>query len=289
VISIAPKCHSRFTRRSLLLAAGAGAAGGFAIAAQPATARASLAGRILPVGAPGGLFVGLQSYPQTLALADGEVVLTLDDGPLPGPTDRVLDAIGAYGASATFFLIGRNAVTAPGLVRRMAAEGHTVAHHTMHHPWTLRQRSVEVGIREIEQGIAAVDGALGRAAASAPFFRYPGFAGTPQLDAWLAGRNMAVFGADLWASDWTAMSPDRQLSLVMGRLSRARKGIILLHDVVGQTAAMFPAFLGALAAGGYRVVSLVPGSAAPATVTARPGWRSRTDQLIAQRKAGASR
>ncbi|MGL4437999.1 MAG: polysaccharide deacetylase family protein [Bosea sp. (in: a-proteobacteria)] len=268
------------SRRSLIAAAGLSAA--WPVWAQ---ARCSLAGRTIAVGAPGGLSIGLQSYPQTLALDDREVVLTLDDGPLPGPTDRVLDALRLHDAKATFFLIGRNAVANPGHVRRMAAEGHTVAHHTMNHPWTLRQRSIDVGIQEIEQGIRAVQSVQGLSTASVttPLFRYPGFADTPALNSWLARKNIAVVGSDLWASDWTAMSPERQLNLLMGRLARARKGIILLHDVVGQTAAMFPAFLQALCSGGYRIVSMKPGPFAPALVQAAGGWRSRTDRIIAGR------
>lgn len=250
-----------------------------------AQARCSLAGRTIAVGAPNGLAIGLQSYPQTLALEDREVILTLDDGPLPGPTDRVLDALRLYDAKATFFLIGRNAAANPGHVRRMAAEGHTVAHHTMNHPWTLRQRSFAAGIQEVEQGIQAVQSAQGlsRSGIATPLFRYPGFADTPALNAWLAAQNVAVVGCDLWGSDWTPMSPERQLNVLMGRLARARKGIILLHDVVGQTAAMFPAFLQALCHGGYKVAGMTSGPFAPSLSLAPGGWRSQTERIIASR------
>jgi peptidoglycan/xylan/chitin deacetylase (PgdA/CDA1 family) len=274
---------SAFTRRGLIVAgAAAAAAAPLRVWAQP---YCHLGGRTLSVGAPNGLAIGLQSYPRTLALAPGEVVLTLDDGPLPGQTDRVLDALRLYGAPATFFLIGRNAAANPHLVRRMAAEGHMVAHHTLTHPWTLRQRSFEAGVRDIEDGIRAVQTAQGIAgsAVATPFFRYPGFADTERLNDWLAMKGMVTFGSDLWGSDWTPMSPERQLSLLMGRLKRAGRGIILLHDVVGQTASMFPAFLQALCAGGYKVVGLTPGSFAPQTIEAGAGWRSYTDRIIAGR------
>lgn len=266
------------SRRTVL----AGAAVAWPVWAQ---ARCSLAGRNIAVGAPGGLVIGLQSYPQTLALEDREVVLTLDDGPLPGPTDRVLDALRLHDAKATFFLIGRNAVANPGHVRRMAAEGHTVAHHTMNHPWTLRQRSFAVGMQEIEQGIRAVQSAQGlnSAGITTPLFRYPGFADMPELNTWLANKNIAVIGSDLWASDWTKMSAERQLNLLMGRLARARKGIILLHDVVGQTASMFPAFLQALCNGGYKIANMTAGPFAPSVAQAPAGWRSRTERIIASR------
>lgn len=271
---------SLISRRTVLAGVGA-----VAISPVWAQARCSLAGRNIEIGAPDGLFVGLQTYPRTLALDNREVILTLDDGPMPGVTGRVLDALRLYDAKATFFLIGRNAAANPGYVRRMVAEGHTIAHHTMNHPWTLRQRSFELGVEDIEQSIRAVQSAQGLGAAGivTPIFRYPGFADTPAVNSWLAAKGVAVIGSDVWASDWRIMSPERQLSLLMTRLSRARKGIILLHDVVGQTAAMFPAFLQALCAGRYKVANMVPGLSAPSLVQAPANWRSLTERSITGR------
>ncbi len=74
-------------------------------------------------------------------------------------------------------------------------------------------------------------------------------------------RGIAVFGADLWASDWNPMTPAQQLKLLTERLQVARKGIILLHDPKAQTAAMLPAFLRYLRDNHYRVVHLVPAGA----------------------------
>lgn len=234
--------------------------------------------RILGVGA--GLSVGLKSYPRTLDLAPGEVVLTFDDGPGP-QTGRVLDMLRGEGVRATFFLIGRNAQAEPGLVRRMVAEGHCVAHHSLTHPWTLRERSFAAGIAEVSAGVAAVETAAYSAsgftpesgAARVPFFRYPGFADRPDLNDWLAARGFTIFGADMWASDWNPMAPDAQLSLVMQRLKAQQSGILLLHDPVPQTVAMLPAFLAALREGGYRIVHLSPGTGAIDLREAGRGWR----------------
>lgn len=64
------------------------------------------------------------------------VALTFDDGPTPGSTDRVLDALGDAGVKAAFFVIGRNAERWPTLVQRMDNEGHIVANHTFEHSHT---------------------------------------------------------------------------------------------------------------------------------------------------------
>ena len=243
--------------------------------------------RVLRINTSGGLKVGHKTYPQTLDLAECEVVLTFDDGPSGAPTLAVLDALRSECVQATFFLIGRNAAANPGLARRIVADGHSVAHHSFSHPWTFRQRSFEAGRADILKGFQAVDeAAFGVASASPrlPFFRYPGFADTPELNAWLASMGVGVFGCDLWASDWTPMSPERQLSLMIGRLRRERRGILLFHDVQPQTAAMLPAFLRALREGGYRIAHLDQGPLRPALRDARPGWHAQTERIIAGRR-----
>src|SRR5262245_14121691 len=76
---------------------------------------------------------GLKSLPQTLPLEDREVVLTFDDGPWPSTDRKILAALAQECVRATFFLIGKPASEHPEMVRRMAAEGHTLAHHTWTH------------------------------------------------------------------------------------------------------------------------------------------------------------
>jgi peptidoglycan/xylan/chitin deacetylase (PgdA/CDA1 family) len=207
--------------------------------------------------------VGRRHFPDTLPLAEKEVVLTFDDGPSPGTTSAVLDALKRECVLATFFLIGRNAAAHPELARRELAEGHTVAHHSYSHLLLDRVYPAHADA-DINRGFAAVDKALYGDTADrprTPFFRFPGFASSPQLLNHLAARNIVVFGADLWASDWNPMSPDQQLSLMLDRLDAARRGIILFHDTRRQTAAMLPAFLRSLKMRGYKIVHVV----APAT------------------------
>jgi peptidoglycan-N-acetylglucosamine deacetylase len=215
--------------------------------------------RVITVDAATTPRVGRKHFPDTLPLADKEVVLTFDDGPNPGTTAAVLDALKRECVLATFFLIGRNAAAHPDLAKRELAEGHTVAHHSFSHPLLdhLRPDGAEA---DIDRGFAAVDQALYGDSAKpprTPFFRFPGFASTPHLLGRLAARNIVVFGADLWASDWNPMSPDQELGLVLARLEEAHGGIVLFHDTKRQTAAMLPAFLRSLKTQGYRVVHIV--------------------------------
>jgi peptidoglycan/xylan/chitin deacetylase (PgdA/CDA1 family) len=204
--------------------------------------------------------VGRKHFPQTLPLRAKEVVLTFDDGPEPGSTARVLDALKHECVKASFFVLGRQSIAHPALVRRELAEGHTVAYHTFGHP-LLDRMPVEKAEAEIDHGFAATDTVLyGKAEHSpvTPFFRFPGFASNQPLLDRLERRRIAVFGADLWASDWNPMTPAQQLALVLGRLELTHGGIILFHDTKAQTAAMLPAFLRALKGRGYTVVHVVP-------------------------------
>ena len=111
--------------------------------------------RVLAVSAATTPRVGLKQFPTTLPLARKEVVLTFDDGPWPGTTNRVLDALEHECVHATFFLLGRNAAADPALARRALAEGHTVAHHTYAHP-LLNRMTLAAAEAEIDRGIAAV-------------------------------------------------------------------------------------------------------------------------------------
>ncbi len=232
--------------------------------------------RVLEIG--GAPQIGLKSYPRTLALADREVILTFDDGPSP-TTGLVLRALADQCARATFFLIGRNAEAMPDMVRREIAGGHTVGSHSWSHPArTLAGLPLEAGIHEMEQGDAAVQKASGLKASH--FFRFPGFGDSPALLAAAAQRNMAVFGADLWASDWNDMTPEQELELLMGRLRRSGGGIVLLHDSRRQTAEMMPALLAALKAEGFKLVHVVPGAPPPALRDAPVGWSSETEATL---------
>jgi peptidoglycan/xylan/chitin deacetylase (PgdA/CDA1 family) len=159
------------------------------------------------------------------------------------------------------------------MVRKIAALGHTIGHHSYGHP-NIKYLKPDAATAEIDKGIAAVEAALHGTASTTPttpFFRFPYFESTPATLDLLQKRDIVVFGADLWASDWNPMAPKAQLKLLIERLQSARKGIILLHDPKAQTAAMLPAFLRYLRDNNYRVVHLVPRArAATATGPERP-------------------
>ncbi len=236
--------------------------------------------RIIEINRHQGTTLGLQTYPRTLALADHELVLTFDDGPA-GPTPHVLDALAKECVKATFFMIGSNAEHLSATVRRAAQEGHSLGHHTYSHALkTLRRMGEAEAIADIDKGMAAVTRAAG--GASAPFFRFPGFADTPALVENLNKRGITIFGSDIWASDWETMTPKAELDRLLARVEKARKGIVLMHDLKSYTAAMLPEFLRELKLRGFKIVHITPGEGQTPIVAAGPGWRSTTEAILAK-------
>lgn len=70
--------------------------------------------------------------------ADGQLMLTFDDGPSAEYTTQILDVLEEEGVPATFFSIGANVVANPDVFRRIVDDGHMVGNHTMNHltDWT---------------------------------------------------------------------------------------------------------------------------------------------------------
>lgn len=70
-------------------------------------------------------------------MAEGEekvLYLTFDCGYENGNTEPILDALKKHNAPAAFFVVGHFVESAPEIVQRMVADGHTVGNHTYHHP-----------------------------------------------------------------------------------------------------------------------------------------------------------
>lgn len=63
-----------------------------------------------------------------------KIYLTFDCGYENGNTEAMLDALKKHNAKATFFVVGHYLESAPDIVKRMVAEGHTIGNHTYHHP-----------------------------------------------------------------------------------------------------------------------------------------------------------
>jgi len=208
--------------------------------------------RTIEIDATGGPWFGTPNGDPDF-LAPGEVVLTFDDGPLPRTTRRILAALAAQCAKATFFMVGEMAKEFPDLVREVAEQGHTIGTHTWSHR-DLRRLPEDKMKAQIETALNAVATAAG--APIAPFFRYPYLSYSPADVAYLQSRNIAQFAVDVDSFDWRTRSAQGIVRRVMARLQRTGRGIILLHDIHDSTAAAVPLLLAQLKEKGYRLVHL---------------------------------
>jgi peptidoglycan/xylan/chitin deacetylase (PgdA/CDA1 family) len=214
--------------------------------------------------------IGTMQYAETLPLADGEVVLTFDDGPLPRYSNRILEILASQCVKATFFLVGRQAQANPEGVRKVRDGGHTVATHSQNHPTNMKSLPIERVRQEIDEGIASVSAALADGSAPAPFFRIPGLSRAEGIEEYAASKGAQVWSADFPADDWRHVSSSRVYDLAMQRLEAKGKGILLLHDIQARTVAALPRLLLELKARGYRIVHVVPATSELAATPTEP-------------------
>ena len=193
------------------------------------------------------------------AVARNEIALTIDDGPDPEVTPRVLDLLDAAGAKATFFCIGKDVEHQAELAREMVARGHAIENHSQHHlkmfaalgPWQMRRE-----VTDAQESIAATVGRAPR------FFRPTAGLRNPFLEPILASLDLRLVSWTRRPFDTRCGDPEE----VVRRLTRdlAAGDILLMHD--GNAAHMrdgkpvileaLPRLLAALQSAGLHSVTL---------------------------------
>ena len=196
-----------------------------------------------------------------LPLQKGEVVLTFDDGPVPATIDRVLQALDAQCAQATFFMTGANLAKHPELGLRVVRAGHAAALHSFAHP-PLKSLPVAEQLADLDKGVQAFANVFGQAPAA---YRFPFLEETPAVLAALKDRAITVASVDLGIDDWAPndMRPGTLVERLVERLKQSGGGIVLMHDANGPTADALPVLLQAIRDNGYKVVALRWESPAP--------------------------
>ncbi|MEQ1695626.1 MAG: polysaccharide deacetylase family protein [Hyphomicrobiaceae bacterium] len=224
---------------------------------------------------------GHQQFKDIEFLQDGEVVLTFDDGPLRPYTVPVLKALEAHCTKATFFVVGRMALSDPALVRETAKRGHTIGTHTWSH-MDVRKTSQTRARGEIELGVSAVSKALGQPVS--PFFRFPYLSSPkPMLD-YLRSRKIGVFSIEVDSNDYRSKDPAHVYRNVLSQLEHKKKGIILFHDIQPATAGALGGLLDELKARGFKVVHMT----STAQVTTLPEFDAIADKEMARKSTIAS-
>ncbi len=86
---------------------------------------------------------------------DKIIYLSFDDGPIPGPTEFVLEVLRQYNAKGTFFCVGDNIRKHPDIFQDILKGGHSFGNHTFHHKngWSCTTSDY---LEEVSQGQAAI-------------------------------------------------------------------------------------------------------------------------------------
>jgi peptidoglycan/xylan/chitin deacetylase (PgdA/CDA1 family) len=187
------------------------------------------------------------------------IAITIDDGPDPEVTARVLDLLDEHHATATFFCIGERVAQYPALARAIVERRHEIGNHSHRHSMRfslLGPGALAAEITRAQQVIAASTGQVPR------FFRAPAGLRNPFLEPVLARANLLL-------ASWTRRGFDTMngsAAVVLGRLTRGLQAgdILLLHD--GHSARtssgapvileVLPRLLSALTASGLRPITL---------------------------------
>jgi peptidoglycan-N-acetylglucosamine deacetylase len=223
--------------------------------------------------------LGVHNYRESLPLNDREVVLTFDDGPLPPHTSRILDILASECVKATFFMVGRMARGYPNMVKRVYAEGHTIANHSESHPFTFHKMSVDAASREIETGFESIRAALGDPKGVSNFFRVPGLLRQDSVERYLTSRGYQTWSVDLMADDWTHINHNEIVRRAINRLEARGKGILLLHDIQPATASGLADLLRELKVRGFKVVHVIQADAEHVKTASLPEqWIARSAQ-----------
>lgn len=152
--------------------------------------------------------------------------LTFDDGPDPVWTPRVLDALRAVGARATFFVLGEAARRHPATLRAVLSAGHEVGlhgdRHVRHDGWTADELAGDTD-RALET--------LASCGATVRWWRAPWGVVTDDTRAVARARGLRLVGWHADTHDWRGDAASAMAAAV--RRDAADGGIVLAHDGLG--------------------------------------------------------
>ena len=151
-------------------------------------------------------------------------VLTYDDGPTPGVTDRLLPLLAEAGATGTFFVLLTRVRPHLGLLHEVLAAGHEIGLHGPDHRrlTTLPPRTMPARFRDAKAELEDLAGVPVR-------WSRPPY-GAQGRDSWRAARTAGLMPV-LWSvtcRDWEALEQDEYLAELRARDPAGC--VVLMHD-----------------------------------------------------------
>jgi peptidoglycan-N-acetylglucosamine deacetylase len=156
----------------------------------------------------------------------GRIALTFDDGPDPLWTPRVLDALAAADARATFFVLAPRAVAAAGLIARMREEGHSVQLHAYAH---IRHTKLpeEIGAADTDRALSELS-SLG---VEPDLWRTPWGVTAEWTERVAAARGLELVRWTTDTHDWRGDTAAQMLAAIGDDVVDG--AVVLAHDALG--------------------------------------------------------
>ncbi|MQY39834.1 hypothetical protein SRB17_78620 [Streptomyces sp. RB17] len=178
------------------------------------------------------------------------VDITIDDGPDPVWTPRVLKVLRDNRVKAVFCMIGTQAAEHPAVVRQVVAEGHRLCDHSVHHDTTMDHKPRSYQQAEITGAARMIEQASG--GVKPLYYRAPGGAFTPYSRQIAASMGMRPLGWNIDTDDYKRPGTRTILNTVERELPNGPT--LLFHDGGGdrsQTVAALTTLLPRLRTQGY--------------------------------------
>ncbi|OBF50902.1 hypothetical protein A5756_20665 [Mycobacterium sp. 852002-53434_SCH5985345] len=210
-----------------------------------------------------------------------KITLTFDNGPTPGVTDRVLDALAQRQMSAIFFVVGERVCSPTGrrLIERAVSEGHRIGNHSFTHGRPLGELSAAETLHEI----GSTQEILDEFNDADRYFRPWGTEGALErrclnqtaVDYLIAEKYTCV----LWNSvprDWD--DPSGWVDRALADTRNHEHTAVVLHDLPTGAMERLPRFLDELGDSGVEVTTDLPDGCVPIV---RGRMRTPIDHLTA--------
>src|SRR5206468_3885531 len=179
------------------------------------------------------------------------IAMTFDDGPSATLTPKLLDLLAGRHIKVTFFVIGENVAEHPEIVARAAREGHEIGNHSWSHP-----NFTKMSEDRVHQQLWRTDDAIRNATGKRPTLMRPPYGSiTAREKRWIhdeLGYDIILWDVDPY--DWKRPGP----AVVRSRIIKETQpgSIVLSHDIHPGTIEAMPSTLDALAAKGFKFVTV---------------------------------
>ncbi len=193
------------------------------------------------------------------------IAMTFDDGPSAENTPRLLDILKKRGIKATFFLLGECVAQNPELAKRIVAEGHEIANHSWSHP-SLNKLGEDGITSQLQRTHEIVEEKTG---VSMTLMRPPYGALTPNQRGWVNKKwGYKIILWDVDPLDWKVRNAAHVEHEILKQTVSG--SIVLSHDIHKTTVDAMPETLDALAAKGFKFVTVTELLAMNKPATAKP-------------------